>query len=101
MRTEIYSVPTKLCSVRNTRRRGKVQESNDNPSTEPLGTDIYNSIRSFVSFCFIPKDLKIKICLNKTIILHVILYGFGTSTLTVKKECRLTVFLKQVLRKIF
>jgi hypothetical protein len=45
------------------------------------------------------KNLKIKI--YRTIILSVVLYVCETWSLTVREECRLRVFEKRVLRKIF
>ena len=45
------------------------------------------------------KDLKIKI--YKTIILLVVLYGCETWSLTLRQECRLSVFKNRILRRIF
>jgi hypothetical protein len=45
------------------------------------------------------KNLKIRI--DKTIILPVVLYGCETWSLTLRKEHRLRVFANRVLRKIF
>jgi len=45
------------------------------------------------------KNLKIKI--NKTIILPVVLYGFETWSLTLREERELRVFENRVLRRIF
>jgi hypothetical protein len=45
------------------------------------------------------KNIKIKI--NKNIILHVVLYGCETSSLTLREEPRLRVFENRVLRRIF
>jgi hypothetical protein len=42
-----------------------------------------------------------KIRIYKTIILPVVLYGCETSSLTLRKEHRLTVFENRVLRRIF
>jgi hypothetical protein len=39
--------------------------------------------------------------INRTIILHVVLYGCGSWSLTLKKELRLRVFENRVLRRIF
>jgi hypothetical protein len=47
----------------------------------------------------ISKNLKIKI--YKTVILPVVLYGCGTSYLTLREEHRLRVFENRVLRRIF
>jgi hypothetical protein len=47
----------------------------------------------------ISKNLKFKI--YKTVILPVLLYGYGTWSLTLKEEHRLSVFENRVLRKIF
>jgi len=43
----------------------------------------------------------IKITIYRTIILHVILYGCETPSLTLKEEYRLRVFENRVLRRIF
>jgi hypothetical protein len=45
------------------------------------------------------KNLKIKI--YRTIILPVVLYGYETLSLTLRKECRLRVFENRVLTRIF
>jgi hypothetical protein len=45
------------------------------------------------------KNIKIKI--YRTIILPVVLYGCETWSLTLKEECRLRVFEKKLLRRIF
>ena len=47
----------------------------------------------------ISKNVKIKIC--RTIILTVVLYGYETWSLTLRKECRLRVYESRVLRRIF
>jgi len=47
----------------------------------------------------LPKNLKIKI--NRTIILPVVLYGCETWSLTLREERRLKVFENRVLRRIF
>jgi hypothetical protein len=44
---------------------------------------------------------KVKIKINKTIILPVVLYGCGTWSLTLREEHRLRVFENRVLRRIF
>jgi hypothetical protein len=46
-----------------------------------------------------PKNIKIRI--NKTIILAVVLYGCETWSLTLREEHRLRVFEKRVPRRIF
>ena len=53
---------------------------------------------SFVFQCAI-QSLKIKI--YRTIILHVVLYGCETWSLTLREECRLRLFENRVLRRIF
>jgi hypothetical protein len=64
-----------------------------------LGNAYYYSVQNLLSFCLIPKNLKIKI--YKTVILPVVLYGCRTWSLTVGEEHRLRVFKNRVLRKIF
>ena len=44
---------------------------------------------------------KFKIKIYRTIILPMVLYGRETWSLTLRKECRLTVFENRVLRKVF
>jgi hypothetical protein len=44
------------------------------------------------------KNVTIRIC--KTVILPVVLYGFETSSLTLREEYRLRVFENRVLRRI-
>jgi hypothetical protein len=53
----------------------------------------------FLSSFLISKNLKIKI--QKTLILPLVLYGCETWSLTLGEEHRLRVFEKSVLRKIF
>jgi hypothetical protein len=48
------------------------------------GNACYHSVQNLLSSCLLSKNLKIRI--NKTIILPVVLYGFETWSLTLKKE---------------
>ena len=50
-------------------------------------------------FRFLSKNLKSTI--YKTITLAVVLYGFKTWFLILRKECRLNVFENRILRRIF
>jgi hypothetical protein len=50
-------------------------------------------------FSFAVKSVKIRI--NKTIILPVVLYGYGTWSLTLREEHRLRVFESRVMMRIF
>jgi hypothetical protein len=52
-----------------------------------------------VSSRLLPKNLKIRI--QKTLILPVVLYGCETWSLTLREEQRLSVFENRVLRRIF
>jgi hypothetical protein len=61
-----------------------------------LGNAYYHFIQSLFS-CLVSKSLKIKI--NKTIILHVGLYGYETCSHTLKEEHRLRVFENRMMRK--
>jgi hypothetical protein len=54
---------------------------------------------SLLSSRVLPKNVKVKI--NKTIILPVVLYGCETLYLTLKEEHRLRVFENRVLRRIW
>ena len=58
-----------------------------------------HSAQNLLSSSLLSKNLKIKI--YKTIILPVVLYGCETWSLTLKEECRLWVYEKRVLRRIF
>jgi hypothetical protein len=59
----------------------------------------YYSVQNLLSSRLISKNIKIKI--QKTVILPVVLYGCETCSLTLREEHRLRVFEKRVLRKIF
>jgi len=59
----------------------------------------YHSVQNLLSSSLLSKNLKIKI--YRTIILPVVLYGCGTWSLTLREECRLRVFEKRMLRRIF
>jgi hypothetical protein len=59
----------------------------------------YYSFQNLLSSHLISKNLKIKI--DKTVILSVVLYGCETWSLTLREEHRLRVFENRMLRKIF
>jgi hypothetical protein len=63
------------------------------------GNAYYYSVRNLLSSCLISKNLKIKI--HKTVTLPVVLYGYGTWSLTLREEHTLRVFENRVLRNIF
>ena len=63
------------------------------------GNACYHSVQNLLSSSLLSKNLKIKIYRN--IIPPVILYGCETSLLTLRKERRLGVLEKRVLRRIF
>ena len=63
------------------------------------GNSCYYSVQRLLSSRFLSKNLKIKI--YKTLILPVVLYGCETWSLTLRDECRLTVFENWILRRIF
>jgi hypothetical protein len=63
------------------------------------GNACYYSVQNLLSSRLLSKNLKIRI--YRTIILHVVLYGCETWSLTLKDECRLRVFENRVLRRIF
>jgi len=56
-------------------------------------------VQNLLSSSLLSKNLKIKI--NRTIILPVVLYGCETWSLTVREERRLSVFENRALRRIF
>jgi hypothetical protein len=62
------------------------------------GSGCCHSAQNLLSSSLLLKYLKIKIF--RTIILPVVLYGCETWSLTLREECRLTVFEKMVLSKI-
>jgi hypothetical protein len=63
------------------------------------GNACYYSLQNLLSYCFISKNLKVKI--YKIVILPVVLHGCETWSLTLGEECRLRVFENRVLKKIF
>jgi hypothetical protein len=56
-------------------------------------------VQNLLSSVYYPKNVKIET--YRTVILHVILSGCETWSLTLKEECRLRVFENRVLRRIF
>ena len=63
------------------------------------GNACYHSAQNLLSSSLLSKNLKIKT--YRTIILPVVLYGFGMWSLTLREEHRLRVFENGVLRRIF
>jgi len=63
------------------------------------GNACYHSVQNLLSSRLLSKNWKIKI--YRTIILPVVLYGFETWSLTLRKERKLRVFENMVLRRIF
>ena len=63
------------------------------------GNASYHSVQNLSSSCLLSKHLKIKI--NRTIILPVVLYGSETWSFTLREKRRLRVFANRVLRRIF
>jgi hypothetical protein len=64
-----------------------------------LGYACYHSVPNLLSSCLLCKNFKIEV--YRTIILHVVLYRFGTLSLTLREEHRLRVCENRVLRRIF
>ena len=64
-----------------------------------LGNACYYSVQNLLSSSFLPKKLKIKI--NRNILLPVVLYGCETWPLTLREERWLKVFENRVLRRVF
>jgi hypothetical protein len=64
-----------------------------------LGNACYHSVQKLLSFCVLFKNVKIG--LYKSIILPVVLYGYGTWSLILREAHRLKVFHNRVLRRIF
>ena len=63
------------------------------------GNSCYYSVQTILSSRFLSKNLKIKI--NNTIILPVVLYGCETWYLTLREERRLRLFENRILRRMF
>ena len=63
------------------------------------GTPCYRSVQYLSSSRFLYKYIKIEIC--RTAMLPVILYGCGTSSLTLKEQSKLKVLHNKVLERIF
>jgi len=63
------------------------------------GNACYHLVQNLLSFSLLSKNIKIKI--YRSIILHVVLYGCETWSLTLREERRLRVFENRVPRRIF
>jgi len=63
------------------------------------GNACYHSVQNLLSSRLLSKNLKIKI--QRTIILPVVLYGCEAWSLTLREERKLSVFENMVLRRIF
>jgi hypothetical protein len=63
------------------------------------GNACYHSVQSLLSYRLLSRNVKVKI--DKTVILPVVLYGCETLSLTIREEHRLRVFENRVLRRIF
>ena len=63
------------------------------------GNASYHSLQNLLSSSLLPRNLKIK--LYRFIILDVVLYGCGTSSLILREGRRLRVFENRVLRGMF
>jgi len=63
------------------------------------GNACYHLVQNLLSSGLLSKSLEIKI--HRTLILPVVLYGCETWSLTLRREWRLKVFEKRVLRRIF
>jgi uncharacterized membrane protein len=79
--------------------------TNQNSNQEEIKTRLksrntfYHSVQNLSSSCLLSKNTKIKI--YRSVILHVVLYGCETWSLTLSEERRPRVFEKRVLRRIF
>ena len=63
------------------------------------GNACYHMMQNLLSSSLLSKNIKLKI--YRPIILPIVLYGCETWLLTLREECRLRVFEKRVLRRIF
>ena len=63
------------------------------------GNACYHSVQNLLFYSLLSKIIKIQI--QRTIILPVVLHGCETWSLTLREECRLRMFENRVLRRIF
>jgi hypothetical protein len=63
------------------------------------GSACYHLVQNILSFSLLSKNIKMQI--YRTITLPLVLYGWDTSSLTLREEHRLRVFKNGVLRRIF
>jgi len=63
------------------------------------GNACYHLVQNLSSSCLLSKNTNIKI--YRSVILHVVLYGCETWSLTLREERRLRVFEKRVPRRVF
>jgi hypothetical protein len=62
------------------------------------GNACYHSVQSPLSFRLLPRDVKVRV--HVTIILHVVLYGCRTWSMTLREQHRLKLSENRVLRGI-
>src|SRR5215472_9585799 len=63
------------------------------------GNSCYHLVQNLLSSRLLSKNTKIRV--YRTVVLHVVLYGCETWSLTLREEQRLRVFENRVLRRIF
>ena len=63
------------------------------------GNACYHSVQNLLSSCLLSKNINTK--MYKAVILPVVLYGYGTWSLTLQEEHGLRVFQSRVLMKVF
>jgi hypothetical protein len=90
-----FGIPMKL--ERKLKNQNSIQE--EIKSRLKSGNACYHSVQNLLSSSFVSKNLKNKI--HRTIMFPVVLYGYETWWLALKKESMLTVFENRVLRRIF
>jgi hypothetical protein len=81
----------------NSKNQNSIQE--EIKSRLKSGNVCYHAMQNLLSSCLLSKNIKIKI--YRTTVLPVVLYGFETWSLTLKEECRMRMFEKRMLRRIF
>ena len=79
------------------RNQNSIQE--EIKSKLKYGNHSYHSVQNLLSSNFLSKYIRIKI--NRTVILNVILYGCETLSLTLRERSGLRVFENRMLRRIF
>ena len=79
------------------KNQNSIQE--ENHSTLQSGNACCHSVKNLLSSSLLPKTIKIKI--QRTVILSIVVYGYENWSLKLKEEHMLSVFQRKVLRRMF